>query len=281
MNTGTPQGTDRFVRVGSLRLHYLEWGAPGVPAVVMVHGLTGNAHNFDLLAPAFLPAYRVLSLDVRGRGDSDWAQDADYTTRAYVGDLEGLRVALALERLSLIGTSMGGRISLAYAGLYPQRVERLVLNDIGPEVDPRGAARIFGYVAEAPGRFQRLDEVADWYHQNYPFLRGLGRQELLAYAGYAVRPDPAGGLTWKMDPAVRQALSRPQPEDAWAWARAITAPTLLIRGAESDILSPAIAHRMVAEMKSCRLAEVPGVGHAPSLAEPQALSAIKELFGLA
>lgn len=280
MATETGQGVDRFVRVGELNLHCLEWGLSNRPTVIMIHGLTGNAHNFDRLAPYFLPQYHVLSIDVRGRGDSDWAQDGAYTTEAYVRDLEGLRAALGLQRLSLIGTSMGGRISLAYAAAYPQWVERAVINDIGPEIDPRGVQRIFRYVSQAPQYFQTLAEVIAWYRQHYPMLDRMSDEELGHDVSYSLKPHPAGGLTWKMDPAVRQSLYRPVSEDAWAWVKEISAPLLLIRGAESDVLPPQVAQRMVQEAKDCRLVEVPGVGHVPLLTEPVALDAIKEFFDL-
>ena len=153
MTTGMIKAADRFVKVGDLDLHYLEWGDVGAPPVVMVHGLTGNAHAFDNLAPHFASRYHVISVDVRGRGDSGWAEDGDYSNDAYVADLEGLRQALGLERLSLVGTSMGGRISLTYAGTYPDRVERTVLNDIGPEVDPRGGSRIATGIHDAVTTF--------------------------------------------------------------------------------------------------------------------------------
>ncbi len=280
MTQGIALGVDRTVRVNGLQLHYLEWGVPKNPPVIMVHGLSGNAHNFDRLAPHFVPKYHVISVDVRGRGDSEWAKDGDYSTQAYVSDLEGLRAALGLRRISLIGTSMGGRISLAYAGTYPSRVERLVLNDIGPEVDSRGGERISRYMREAPQRFETLEEVVAFYRANYPLLSGLNEQEMRQYVGYTVKPHPEGGLAWKLDPAIRQDPRRPDAAQAWGWANAITAPVLLIRGGESDVLSPEVARRMVRELGSCRLVTVPGVGHAPTLAEPQALDATKEFFDL-
>ena len=163
MTTGTTKAVDRFVRVGDLNLHCLEWGQAGAPPVVMVHGLTGNAHAFDDLAPHFLPRYHVVSVDVRGRGDSDWAAGADYSNDAYVADLEGLRQALGFERMSLVGTSMGGRISLTYAGTYPDRVERTVLNDIGPEIDPRGGERIADSTRDAVTAFETMEEVIAWH----------------------------------------------------------------------------------------------------------------------
>ena len=281
MTTGTTRAVDRFIRVGDLNLHYLEWGEAGAPPVIMVHGLSGNAHAFDNLAPHFLPQYHVISVDVRGRGDSDWAQDADYSNEAYVADLEGLRQALGFERISLVGTSMGGRISLTYAGAYPDRVERAVLNDIGPEVDPRGGDRIAASTREAPTSFATMDEALDWHRQQRPGFSLLSEAEQPVTACHAVKPQPGGSYTWKMDPAVRSDPRRPDPETSWTLARRIPGPVLLVRGGISDLLSPEIAQRMVQEMQDCRMVEVPGVGHAPTLMEPEAFRAVKEIFALA
>ncbi len=281
MTTGTTKATDRFIRVGDQNLHYLEWGQAGAPPVIMVHGLSGNAHAFDNLAPHFLPGYQVIAIDVRGRGDSDWAADADYSNDAYIADLEGLRQALGFERMSLVGTSLGGRISMTYAGTFPDRVDRTVLNDIGPEIDPRGGARIAVSTREAVTSFASMDEVVAWHAEQRPGFNLLGDAEQRATAGHAVKPQPGGGYTWKMDPAVRTDPRRPDPEKSWILARRIAGQVLLIRGGDSDLLSPETAERMVREMQDCRMVEVPGVGHAPTLSEPEALNAIKELFALA
>ena len=281
MTTSTTKSTDRFVRVGNLNLHYLEWGQAGAPPVIMVHGLSGNAHAFDNLAPHFLPMYHVIAVDVRGRGDSDWAGDADYSNGAYVADLEGLRQALGFERISLVGTSLGGRISMTYAGAYPDRVERTVLNDIGPQIDPRGGDRIAVSTREAVTSFASMDEVLAWHAQLRPGFNLLSDTEQRVTAGHAVKPQSGGGYTWKMDPAVRTDPRRPDPETSWTLARRIPGPVLLVRGGDSDLLSPETAQQMVREMQDCRMVEVPGVGHAPTLSEPEALNAVKELFALA
>ena len=281
MTTETAKATDRFVKIGDLNLHYLEWGEPGAPPVVMVHGLTGNAHAFDLLAPHFVAKYHVISLDVRGRGDSDWASDGDYSNDAYVADLEGLRQALGFERFSLVGTSMGGRISLTYAGAYSERVERTVLNDIGPEVDPRGGSRIASSSRDAVTSFETIEQVMAWHCENRVGFRAMSEAQLRAAAGFAVKPLIGGGYTWKMDPAVRSDPRRPDPEASWKLARRIPGPVLLVRGGDSDLLSPEIASRMLAEMQDCRMVEVSGVGHAPTLMEPEAFGPIMEFFSLA
>ena len=280
MTTGTTKAVDKLVRVGDLNLHYLEWGEVGAAPVIMVHGLSGNAHAFDNLAPHFLPKYHVVSVDVRGRGDSDWAKDSDYSNEAYLADLDGFRQALGFERVSLVGTSMGGRISMTYAGANPERVERAVLNDIGPEIDPRGGERIAVSTREAVTSFATMEEVLDWHGQQRAGFSLLSESEQLVVAGHAVKPQPGGGFTWKMDPAVRSNPRRPDPEQSWILAKAIASPVLLVRGGISDLLSPETAQRMVREMQDCRMVEVPGVGHAPTLSEPEAFNAIKELFAL-
>ena len=281
MTTETTKAADRFVKVGDLNLHYLEWGDPGAPPVVMLHGLTGNAHAFDNLAALVASRYHVISVDVRGRGDSDWATDGDYSNDAYVADVEGLRQALGFERFSLVGTSMGGRISMTYAGAYPARVERTVLNDIGPEVDPRGGSRIASSSRDAKTTFKSIEEVMAWHRENRVGFSAMRDDGQRAAAGFAVKSLAGGGYTWKMDPAVRTDPRRPDPELCWTLARRIPGPVLLIRGGDSDLLSPEIARRMLAEMQDCRLVEVPGVGHAPTLMEPEAFGPVMEFFSLA
>ena len=276
----TAEAIDRFVKVGDLNLHYLEWGDAGTPPVVMIHGLTGNAHAFDNLAPHFVPRYHVISVDVRGRGDSDWAGDGDYSNDAYVADLEGLRQALGFERFSLVGTSMGGRISLTYAGTYPERVERTILNDIGPEIDPRGGNRIATSTRDAVTTFETMDEVIAWHQEQRVGYSALSDAQQQITAGYAVKARPDGGYAWKMDPAVRTDPRRPDPEVSWNLARRISGPVLLVRGGDSDLLSTEIAQRMVADMQDCRMVEVPGVGHAPTLMEPEAFGPVLEFFTL-
>ena len=281
MTTGTTTAIDRFVRVGALNLHYLEWGEAGAPPVIMVHGLSGNAHNFDNLAPYLATRYHVVSVDVRGRGDSDWAADANYSNDAYIADMEGLRQALGFERISLVGTSLGGRISMSYAGTYPDRVERTVLNDIGPDIDPRGGARIAESTRDAVTSFGTMDEVIAWHREQRVGFSSLGEADQRAFAGHAVKSLPGGGYTWKMDPAVRADPRRPDPETSWKLALQIPGPVLLVRGGDSDLLSPETAQRMVSSMQDCRMVEVPGAGHAPTLTEPEAFRPIMEFFSLA
>ncbi len=275
---------DKFQTAGGLKLHYLDFSGEGKPALVCIHGLTGNAHNFDALVPHLTPRYRVLALDVRGRGDSEWGPVLDYNPQVYVSDLKQFLDGLGIERVSLVGTSMGGVISMMFAGGYPEAVAHLVLNDIGPDIDPAGLMRIVAYVGQAPERFKDLAEVGAYYRAIYPPAAGLSDAELTEWVRWSVKPAEDGGLAWKMDPAVRRPPrggSAARPIDLWLPYNRVMAPILIVRGAESDVLSRDTAARMVKVQRGVRLVEVPGVAHAPSLVEPEALAAITDFLGVA
>ena len=275
--------SDKFITANGLRLHYIDYGSDGAPWVVCVHGLTANAHNFDALAPHLAAKYHVISVDVRGRGDSQWGPPTEYLPQNYVTDLARTLEALGVARASLIGTSMGGMISMMYAGGWPERVERLVLNDIGCEIDPAGLERIAGYVGGAPERFADLGEVVKYYKEHYPQMAALADSVVAEQVKWSVKPGPEGGLVWKMDPNVRRPLRGATAQnrlDMWVPYARIACPVLIVRGAVSDILASATASRMCTVHKRAKVVEVPGVGHAPSLTEVEALGAIKEFFEL-
>jgi pimeloyl-ACP methyl ester carboxylesterase len=272
-----------FTEVDGLRLHHLDWGGSGAP-VVCLHGLTGNAHAFDGLARSLPPGLRLLSLDVRGRGDSEWGPREGYQLPRYVADLATWLEAQRLDRVALVGTSMGGIISILFAAAQPDRVERVVLNDIGPVVDPKGLERIRGYVGGAPETFPSLEAVAAWFRENYPGMSATDAQ-LLELVGHAVRPLSEGDFGWKYDRAIREAMNDPAAAqaaapDLWPIAETMPGPTLVLRGGISDILAAETAREMTRRLKDCRAVEVPGVGHAPLLTEPVAAGAIQSFFGL-
>ncbi|HXW84850.1 MAG TPA: alpha/beta hydrolase [Candidatus Binataceae bacterium] len=274
--------SDKFVRVGALNLHYLDHGTEGRPPLVCIHGLTSNAHHFDGLAPHLSARYHVRAFDVRGRGDSDWGPPTEYLTQNYVNDLLGALDALGIGKVTLIGTSMGGIISMSFAGGWPDRVEKLVLNDIGPEVDPAGGQRIQSYVAAAPDRFPDLGAVVAYYRENYPPMRRLSDAQVREFVASSVKPAADGrGLAWKMDPAVRGRRGPSQQRlDLWVPFARITCPILVVRGHDSDILSVRTAEQMRTTHKDLRVVEIPGVGHAPSLTEPESLATIRAFLSL-
>ncbi len=275
----------KFVIANGLRLHYLDFGNPSAPPIVCIHGLTANAHSFDAVAPRLAVRYHVMSVDVRGRGESQWGPPNEYTLPAYVGDLRAMLDALSIPRASMIGTSMGGMIAMTFAVMHSAKVERIVLNDIGPEIDPAGLQRIMDYVIEPPKEFRNMAEVVAYYREIYPPVATEPDAVVIEWVRWSVKPTPHSTLIWKMDPAVREAIRQaqatPAPQlDVWAAYAMIAAPVLVVRGADSDILSPATARKMCEVSRNTRMVEVPGVGHAPSLSEPAAIAALAEFFGL-
>jgi pimeloyl-ACP methyl ester carboxylesterase len=258
---------DIYVDANGLRHHLVARGQPGSPIVMMLHGLTQQAHVFDGVASQLAAKFHVYCLDIRGRGETEWGPPDGYTLSNYVEDLEAVRAALGIERMALVGTSLGGLISMYYTPGHAEHVTRVVLNDIGPEIAPAGLERILAWLTGAPQAFVDLKAVAKYYREaNAPVLANRSEEEVLEYARWHVRKDMSV-LIWKMDPAVRTAPPSPPPMDPWEAFRAISCPVLIVRGGTSDVLSPEVAAKMLAENANARLVEVPGIGHAPQLTE--------------
>ncbi|MHB8380914.1 MAG: alpha/beta fold hydrolase [Candidatus Binataceae bacterium] len=282
-STAQVHPADKFIEVNGLRLHHLDFGGDGRPWLVCVHGLSGNAHNFDPIIASLTRRYHVISVDVRGRGDSAWGPPTDYLPKYYVEDLAAILERLGAARATLIGTSMGGIISMMYAGGWPERVERLVLNDIGPDIDPAGAARIGTYMGVAPERFNDLGDVAAYYRKTYPAMANMPEAELRESVKWSVKPLDGGGLGWKIDPTIRRPIrgaTAQQRPDLWVSFARITCPILVIRGAESDILSQRTVAQMTTTHTGVTVVEVQGVAHAPSLTEPEAAAALAKFLSL-
>ena len=270
--------SDRTITLRGQRFHYVEWGPAAAPPVVFLHGITGHARTWDDEARLLAGRYRVLVLDQRGHGDTDPAPDGDYSDDALLGDLTAFADALGLRRCTLVALSLGGRVAINFAGTQPGRVERLVIVDIGPEIAPVGRARVGALMAGAPERFESVEDVITHMRANAP----LYTEAMLRHrAQHAVRPLPGGGFTWKYDRALREAIRQGRmrvPADLWAQWRAITCPTLLVRGALSDILSDEMAKRMVDELPAARLVVVPGAGHTVPGDQPAAFQSLLREF---
>jgi pimeloyl-ACP methyl ester carboxylesterase len=267
-----------MLTVNGLRLHYLDWGKAGASPVVCVHGFTSSAQSFNALARHFAHRFHFLVPDVRGHGDSAWSPTAAYQFSDQVGDLAAFVDQVGLEQFTLIGTSMGGRIAMAYAGEHPERLARLVINDIGPDVEG-GSQRITQTVSTRPEAFATLDDAIAYRRQVSLIRRSVEDEREFALGVLRQRPD--GQWVWKMDPAYirlqRQPGGRPRPV-LWPVLEHLPCPTLVVWGMESDILSEAQARRMVAVLPQGELVAVPGVGHAPTLVEPVVLAALERFL---
>ena len=234
----------------------------GRPVMVLLHGLRGHSHSWDDVSSAMRQDYHVLALDQRGRGDTDWAKDGDYSTDAFVSDLDGFCQALNLESFVLMGHSMGGRNSMAFAARYPDRVQKLIIVDIGPTSEARGMERIQREVQGVPEEFDSLDAVVEYMGKQNTYASD---EVLRRRLRYATRELANGKIGWKYDIAIRQQRRQDTPappqQDMWPVAQSIPCPTLIVRGTETDLLSPETAKRMVDTMPNAQLVEVQRAGH--------------------
>ena len=278
--TPRPQPKSSFDTLADQRVHYLEWGSAGAPPVVCVHGYTSSAQAFNALARRFQGSHHLLVPDVRGHGESAWSPAGAYQYQDQVGDLRAFVDARGLARFTLIGTSMGGIIAMAYAAQYPDRLERLVVNDIGPDAEV-GSQRITQTVGSRPEQFATLEEAMAYRRQVSPITAGRPEEDQRELALGVLRQRADGAWVWKMDPAyIRQRVEHgPPPRPAlWPALRHLPCPTLVVWGTDSDVLSEAQARRMVDTVPKGELAAVPGVGHAPTLVEPVALAALERFL---
>lgn len=247
------------------------------PPLLMLHGVTGHARTWDEEAAALAARYRVLALDQRGHGDSDPSPNADYTVATMSADVAAFVDALGLHRVSIVGLSMGGRVAIAFAGQAPGRVDRLVVVDIGPDISEAGLVRVGTLMARSPELFPSLEHALAFHRLTNP----LYTEAMLRHrVEHGTRP-VEGGLTWKYDRGLRDAVRSGtwrDPIDLWPLWRRITCPILLVRGADSDVLSIEIAKRMLEENPYTRLAEVTGAGHTVPGDQPAAFRLLLDDF---
>ncbi len=265
--TGSATGTSRYVELDGIRFHYLDWGGEG-PPLVMLHGFTGHAHTWDYTARALVDQYRVLALDQRGHGDSDWAPV--YGSRPMVGDLLAFLDTLDMERVTLMGLSMGGNVAYLFAAAHPERIERLIIVDIGPEIAPTGGARIAAGLA-GPDVFDSEDAAVAEARAVNPRPTD---ESLRHRVSHNLRPLPDGRLTFKWDKAMRDGTAARDDhtvDERWEAWRALGGPLLLVRGAESDILTAEFAERMLAVNPAATCVLVPESGHSITLDRPEGL----------
>lgn len=263
---------------------YWEWNDTGNSAhphvIVCVHGLSRQGRDFDTLARRLSRHARVICPDVAGRGESDWLADPmAYQVPVYAADmlamLGQLHQRAAVGTLDWVGTSMGGLIGMGVCGVpelpLPVPVRRLVLNDVGPRIEWSALQRIGQYLGQ-PVHFDSLQQAADALWQLSSSFGPHTPEQWLELSRGMVRPAPQGGLRLHYDPAIALAFNALTPQAAsageqqlWQLYDQITAQVLLLRGAQSDLLSPQTALEMGQRGPRARLVEFAGVGHAPTL----------------
>jgi pimeloyl-ACP methyl ester carboxylesterase len=262
-----------------LSIHLLEWSDEGVP-LVLLHGFGNEAHIWDDLAPVVAPHYRTLAIDLRGHGDSGHDPEGRYDYPYHVADLEAVFEARGIGRLVLVGHSLGGRIATLFAAAHPERMAGLVLVDSGPELDARGTTRIMLDARERTGpssvaEYERLLSIA------YPAARP---EAIARMARHGLRRREDGSFERKTDPrfhSMRVGMSQEEAtkreervtRELWDALGKIPCPTLVIRGAASDVLSADVADRMVEEvLPNGSLAVVPQASHSVMTDNPEGMA---------
>lgn len=276
---------DRFWKSeDGLRLHFRDYPGPAErPPVLCLPGLTRNAREFDQLAPRLAGRWRVLCADLRGRGDSDYAPDPQsYTVATYLNDLQALLRQEGIGRFVAIGTSLGGLLTMLLALGGRERIAGAVVNDIGPEVDPRGIERLRSYVGQGRSfetwmhAARALQEV---HGEIYP---DFGISDWLTMAKRGMTLGSNGRIVFDYDMKIAELFNTDRngsSADLWpAWEALGGRPLLLLRGATSDILAEETAENMVMIVPEAELVTIDRVGHAPTLDEDESVAAIERLL---
>lgn len=251
---------DHTLTLRSLNFHYLDWGTEGKPPFVLLHGGAQTAHSWDDFAPVVRSDYHVYALDQRGHGDSDWAPDRDYTRQTQCQDVAAFVSDRGITPHLLAGLSMGGINSITYTARYPERVRALIIVDVGPEIEQKGQENIQGFVAG----IDELDSFEAFVERAHAFNPRRSLDNLRQRLSHNLKQQPNGKWTWKFDQTRRSSgsmRSSMKPEELWQDVRKIQCPTLIVRGGESDILSPEAAIRLQAAVPNSQLSVVPGAGH--------------------
>jgi len=278
--------TDRsWASADGLNLYARDYAPADGPArlpVIAIHGLTRNSADFEAIAPLIARSgRRVLAVDIRGRGRSDRAPDPmTYSPDVYAKDVIALMELAGIERAVFLGTSMGGIITMAVAAVKPKRVAAAALNDIGPEVSAEGLARIAAYSGQPVVTPTWADAAAYARLHNAIALPHYDDADWDAFARRVFREGSEGSPVLDYDPDIavpmRAAGAKALVPNLWPWFRVLARkrPLLLIRGGTSDLLSAEIVAKMRKAVRTMAYAEVPGIGHAPMLDEPEAKSAL-------
>ncbi len=266
---------DRFITTNGIRLHYLDWGVPGSndkQPFIMLHGIGRVAHSFDHIAPRFKDNYHVYAIDMRGHGDSDWSSEGAYLVEDYAKDIEAFVEQLNLRNIVLLGNSTGGRVVQVYAGLHPERVARLISEDVGPERTNDIASAFARRVQQEDAGWASEEELAE------SLIRTGGRvapdlQRNYAHFGSKKRED--GRVVWKRDPNLVKGFI---PTELWENVNKITIPTIYILGGASNIVPKETQELLKARLSKVQIVTMPGLGHYPHIEAPEDFLQIVEGF---
>ena len=263
---------DRFVTVNGLRLHYLDWGAEGKQPFIMLHGIGRIAHTFDHIAPRFNKDYHVIAIDMRGHGDSAWSPEGAYLVEDYAKDLAAFIEQLNLRDVVLLGNSTGGRVVQVYAGTHPERVAKLVVEDVGPERTNEIASGFARRVEQEENGWASEDELVA------ALMRNGGRvsEELQrTYGHFGSKRRTDGRIVWKRDPNLVKGFI---PTELWDEVLKIRCPTIYILGGNSSIVPPPTQQKLRENLTAVQIVTMPKLGHYPDQESPEEYIRIVQTF---
>ena len=252
---------DRMVTADGRRFHYLEWGEPDSPPMLLLHGYAQTCHSWDFVALAMCDRFRVLSLDQRGHGDTDWAPDGDYSPEGYWNDLNAVAEALNLRDFVLMGLSMGGRNAISYAANHPGRVKALVVVDSAPVMQRAGSERMRRFVQGD----DELDSVDAFVKRVQEYNPRRPADQIRGSIMHNLKELPSGKWTWKYDKVLRSPDRKAPGKDyaalLWEQIDSLDLPTLVVRGGQSDMIDLETADELHRRIEGSSLATVEGAGH--------------------
>jgi esterase len=255
---------DESVALNGLNIHYLDWGTAGKPPLLLLHGGMQTAHTWDLIALALKRHYHVVAMDLRGHGDSGWSDEGDYSHVTHARDIAGLIDHLRWHRLVLAGLSLGGLAAMRFASEHDDKLTALVIIDVGPELSQSGVGRIINFT----GGPAELDSIDDFIRRAIEHNPRRKAEQLRYSLTHNLKQLSTGKYTWKYDrrigtgragvPGERVPI---QFEDMWERLRSITCPTLVVRGAQSDVFAEETGRRMAETIPDSRFVTVSNAGH--------------------
>ncbi len=270
-----------WTALDGLKLHYRDYpGARDRLPILCLPGLTRNARDFAHVAERLEPTRRVICVDFRGRGESAHATDpSTYSLGTYLSDLEALLAELKIKKFISFGTSMGGILTMLLAAAKPGRVAGALINDVGPDLESSGLARIANIVGRSqnwPTWIHAARGISEMQGQPFPQYE---LEDWLAFAKRTCRLSPQGRIILDYDLKIAEPMRQPQPKvDLWPSYLALgNIPVTILRGELTDLISEMTAKRMAKLLPGAKLVTVKGVGHAPMLDEPEAVRAIDAL----
>jgi len=280
------QPTDHWVQLNGIRFHYLDWGNAALPHVVLLHGGSLTAHTWDMAALLLRDRYHLVALDQRGHGDTAWTPDDQLqrdNTDLMLEDTRQFIEHLAYDHLVLVGMSMGGMNAIRYAARHPQRLDAVVIVDVAPETMREGQIEMEQFRRET----ETLNRFEDFLARAMKFMPHRAPEHLRYSLTHSLKQTETG-WTWKLDhrrrpqpaasPAEQEAARARNAEALWADVKAILVPMLVLRGADSKILSTEVAERTVAAMRDARLVIIPRATHNVHSDNPADFAAALDAF---